>query len=163
MRLPDLYYTRSPLDGAPEPPGVQAPITFFNGETLVFDQFLVFENKPVLPDDFEIKAVVKSNSYSGTRVWVGEVDNGIYKRDVPGYYSFIIPAAITGSIQPGTYWLEVSIAERAGVSRTGQDRTVFLSKTPFCLDYSTSSPSQVKLQNSGPETTLPPIVDPKHS
>jgi hypothetical protein len=161
MRLPDLYYTRSPLDGAPEPPGVPAPINFFNGETLVFDQFLVFEGKPVDPARFEIKAIVKSNSYAHTKVWTGELNNGIYVKQPTGFFTCIVPGAITGAIQPGTYWLEIAITEKAGISTVGEDRTIFLSKTPFCLDYSISSPSQVKLDESSPESTLPPIVDSK--
>lgn len=159
MRLPDLYYTRQVFDGYPEPPGVPAPIQFYIGEDVVFDKFLVYEGKPVLVEDWDLTAIVKSNKEAQCVRWTGIVNNGIYLNNNAGYYKFVIPSSETDNWIAGTYWLELVIREKLGRGAGPKDLDVFLFRQPFGMDYSMGSSNPDHIVNQSPEETAPNIVD----
>mgnify|MGYP000974022240 CR=1 FL=1 len=161
MRLPDLYYTRQFFDGYPEPPGVQAPIQFYVGEDVIFDKYMAYEGKPVLEEDWDLTATVKTNAMSQCVMWTGILNNGIYKNNNSGYYKFVIPSQDTDTWQAGTYWLEVVAREKLGRGTGPKDIDVFLFKQPFGLDFSINSSNPTHAVDNVSERTTPNIVDPK--
>lgn len=159
MRLPDLYYTRQIYDGYPEPPGVPAPIQYYTGEDIEFDVLLHYNGKPVLTEDWDITAIVKSNVYQHCTRWVGELNNGIYLNNTTGYYKFLIPSQETANWLPGTYWMDVVIREKLGRGTGPKDLDVYLMRQPFGVDYSVASPRQDFITQTTPEQTAPNIHD----
>lgn len=150
MRLPDNYYTRKPLDSYYEPPGQPAPTQFYIGEDLVFDIYLVYEDKPVVPEDWTVKAFVKQNPYAEQVMWQGELLNGITELEPKGYYRILLKAEAVCGFAAGTYWLDIK-----GI-RDDDGLDVVLCRHPFGLDRtaSTTTPAGIAINSQ-----LPKAVD----
>jgi hypothetical protein len=142
MRLPDIYYTRQPMDGYYEPPGKQAPIQFYQGEDIVLEFYLEYEGDVVLPADWKISAIIKQNPYTTDIVWTGELNNGVYtESSKPGYYKVIVASDVMSNLPSGTYWLDIMIHEISGDDI--KDLNVLVLRQPFGFDYSAASPHTV--------------------
>lgn len=159
MRLPDLYYTPIPLDGAPEPQGPNPLIEFFCGETIQLSQFINYAAGPIDVDKVELKATLKSSAYAPSASWAGSLNNGIFKESSPGYFTVVIPPTVTGNLLPGTYWLELQATEKDGAGSGRYDKLTFIVKYPLLLSYSVSSPNQTRIDQQRPDDTLPNHVD----
>lgn len=164
MRLSDTYYTTNELDGTPTPPlgpGVkeEAP-QFYQGDTILLDVLLYFNNQPVLEEEWTITAVLKTSAFADCVTWEGELYNGIYKNDAPGYYRIIIPNDSTAELIAGTYWLDIIITEKTGQQQTYKDVKLILRRQPIMIDYSAGSPNPGRvLDRNELEKTYPPPVD----
>lgn len=156
MRLPDIYYTRQPMDGYYEPPGKQEPIQFYQGEDIVMEFYLQYEGENVLSADWNIEATVKSTPYTHDIVWTGVVNNGLYTdNNTPGFYKVIIPSHVMNEARSGTYWLDVMIREISGEGI--KDLNILVLRQPFGFDYSASSPNTAVPR--GLDFSYPPGVD----
>lgn len=159
-RLKDIYYTTQPLDGTPEVPGKAVPIDFYQGEDIIMDVYLSFDEQPVKTDEWEIKGVVKKNRYANLQLWTAELDNGLYKLEAPGMFRFLISSEITARFVPGTYWLTVTITNTNGDDI--KDLTFIVVNQPFSVNASAGSPySRSELDSTHTERTMPPPFDGK--
>lgn len=158
MRLSDVYYTTQNLDGVPEPEGHASAPEFYQGEDIILDVYFNIEQKPVTVDEWELTAVVKKNKYAINVLFEAQMNNGIYKNSVPGYYKIIIPAEDTARFLAGTYWLVISGKEKNGDGI--KDREFVLSNSPFIIKDSAASPYPAQtLNRAGTERTYPPAID----
>jgi hypothetical protein len=159
MRLPDFYYTQTYFDGYPAPPGKPVPIEKYTGEDIVFDVYLNYCGKPILTDDWDLTAVIKSNQYAHCTFWEGKLNSGIYKNPQEGYFKFFIPSEITEPALPGTYWLEVKGDQKLGRGDDIKDITIILFRVAFTLSHAVTNPDPPSIIHEHPEQTAPNIVD----
>lgn len=159
-RLKDVYYTTQELDGTPEVPGHAVPIDFFQGDDIILDVSLNFGDERITTDNWEIKGFVKKNRYANDLLWNAEVDNGLYKKEVPGFYRFLIPSEATSRFVPGTYWLTVTV--KSMKDNEVKDITLTILDQPFSINASAASPySRSQLDSKHTELTMPPPFDGK--
>ena len=162
MRLPDIYYTSQPLDGSPAVAGIPEPPTFYQGDDIVFEVFLNIDGNPVLDSEYTISVVVKQTIYDIVPIWEGTINDGVYKKDVPGYYKLIIPSCITSVQFAGTYWLAVQASQKIGESNDIRDLTRTIMQKPFYLAYAATSPNANTLSRWMLEQTVPKSLDARH-
>ncbi len=158
MRLPDIYFTRNPLEGHPHVEGQGEPVAFKQGEDIIFDQYLTFEGQPVLVQDWDIEVVVKKSVFANTRLWVGTLNNGLYLKNNTGFYQIIIPSEATSLFLAGTYWMDIFIHEKIGRGEI-KDRDVVVATYPFSIEYSAASPNPKDLDRGHTEQTQPQSWD----
>ncbi len=150
FRLRDVYYTIQTLDGTPE----------IAAKDIILDIYLNYGAEIITTENWEIKGVVKKNQFALNTLWSAELDNGLYKKDVLGFYRFLIPAEDTAKFVPGTYWLTVSV--KAINSDDIRDVTLIVLNQPFSINASAASPYSVKeLNSTHTERTYPPPFDGK--
>lgn len=160
FRLKDVYYTTQNLDGTPEVPAKAVPLDFYQGEDIILDIYLNYGDEAITTDNWEIKGVVKKTKYATNTLWSATLDNGLYKKDVQGYYRFLISAEATALFVPGTYWLTITVAAING--NDIKDLTLVLVNQPFSINASAASPYSVKqLDSTHTERTYPPAFDGK--
>ena len=138
------------LDGIPGIPferGTPNPDTFYQGEDIVYDLYLLHDAQPVSSDAYEISVAVKDSPRSRVVKWEGVTDNGVYATpDHPGFYELWIPSVATELFIAGTYYLQIQIKEKTGSGRFPR-RFVLLS-TYFNIDYSNFSPNAESVSDS---------------
>ena len=149
------------LDGFPQPPGKPSPVQFFRGEDIIFDIYLNNEGNPVLLDDWQLFAVLKSSVFSSFEIWRGTINNGILKNNNSGYYKFCIPAQVFFNLPSGTYWLDIYGKEQINRSGVPFERTVLFVRQPFSVDTSAMSSSNPISIDQQSADELPNQVDPK--
>lgn len=160
MRLDDINYKNQRLDGTAEPPAALGPIEFYQGEDVVLDFFLAYNDSPVVPADWRIEVLVKKNAYAKTRLWEAVLNNGLYASNVAGYYKVIIPSEATSTFLAGTYWMDVFIHEKLGRRNGPKDLDIIVLRQPFSIDYAAASPNPgTTLASSNTEHTYPPPID----
>lgn len=157
-KLKDIYYTDQMLDGTPEPSAKALPISFYQGEDVLIEFTLFYNEEPVDAEKWDISGFVKKNKYARTVLWEGNLDGGISKTNKTGSYKLLIPAEASACFVPGTYWLTVTIKEKAG---TGQhDLTFVVMNQPFSIDDSAASPyNRDTLDTLHTERTYPPSIN----
>ena len=73
MRLQNIYKSFSVFEGYPAPVSDSPPLVqFYSGEDVVMEGYLAFEDKPVITEDWEIIAIVKTGVYSPSVLWQGK-------------------------------------------------------------------------------------------
>lgn len=127
------------IDGIPGIPfesGVTNPDVFFQGEDIIYDMFIFFNGAPVVKEDYEILAAIKT-SPRASRGWTGSIaEGGIYQTaEKLGYYELWIPAAVTQTFLAGTYYINVAIREKFAAGKGRFDRKYTVLKTYFNIDY----------------------------
>lgn len=161
MRLDDIYFKRAQLDGVPTPPGQPDPVQYYQGEDIIFEVFLNYNDVPVIVDDWDIRGIVKKNAFATDVAWTGTIEGGIFVQTKPGFYKIIIPSDVTAIFYAGTYWLDVVISQKVGKGEE-RDITAIIMHQPFSIDYSVGSPNPPKdLKNISPcqEATTPPPIN----
>lgn len=161
MRLPNIYYTNQYFYGVTEPMGKPAPIEKYVGESLQFDIYLNHNEQPVLANDWDIIANVKSTTATPDPSWVGTIGNGIYENNKTGYYKIVIPSEKTKDWLAGTYWLEILIKEKIAKFNNIADNYTVLLRLPVTMDYSNHS-SYKDLTDQSLSGSTPHLVDIKH-
>lgn len=153
MRLSDVFYTTKNLDGTPEPPGKPTPIDFYQGEDIVFEVFLNFQDKAISTNEWDVNAYVKTNKHAEELIWSGELNNGLYKGVKEGMFKIVIPSETTTTMLAGTYWLALTIHEKSGKGPKDLDYVIL--NQPFSVNYSAASKNpNINLRTT--ERTYPP-------
>ena len=138
--FPQSSATIEGIPGIPFEPGISNPDSFFQGEDIIYDLFLFHDGKPVVKEDYDILASVKTSPRARGVIWTGNLELGIDPvANRAGYYEIWIPSDITGGMIAGTYYLNVMIKERFGAGKGKFDRKYVLLKTYFNIDYSNFS------------------------
>jgi hypothetical protein len=142
--------------GIPLEKGIPNPDTFLQGEDAIFDSFLFYEGKEVVPADFNISVVLKASPRAVDKVWTGILENGIFQQQKPGFYTIWIPSLVTSQLLAGTYYMEVILKEGVGRGDGAHDRTISLAQYPFNIDYGVVSdnPETISNQNNKIRGTL---------
>lgn len=156
-----VYKTQIPTRLSSSVPGIPLfeeghpnPDLFYQGEDVIYDTFLSYEDNPVLVEDYEISVIVKTSPRASAAVWEGRLDLGVeQKPNQSGNYEIWIPAAVTEKFLAGTYYLDVLVTERVGKGLGKHDRKYVLIQTVFNIDYSNHSPTP-ESRTSGKELRL---------
>lgn len=136
------------LPGIPFERGTPNPDLFYQGEDIVYDVYL-FNGEPVISDDYDIYAILKTGPRAYRISWQGSLDLGIYPTpNQSGYYELWIPSNITSSLLAGTYFLDIMVQEKMGAGKARFDRKYVLLQTSFNLEYSNFSPSPETLASN---------------
>lgn len=138
MRLPDIYYTRQKVQGAPEEYGLPDPPTFSQGDSILFQQYLEYEGTPVSTKDWDIEVTVKSTAFTSSTTLFGGVEGA--SGGSVGFYKIHLPKEVTAALAPGTYFLDIRITQPIG-SGTPKDQSITISKIPFLIILSVGSPN----------------------
>lgn len=155
---PDVFVSSTAgfgFPGIPFVPGEPNPPNFCQGEDAIFDAYLFNEGQPVVPSDYNIVAQVKSSLRSTKFIWRGELENGIYPEQEPGYYKIWISSEDTKKLFAGSYVLNLSLYQAVGKGRGPHDRKISLIDTMFNIDYcgGSENPENVRLSGDLPHRT----------
>lgn len=148
QRINDIYYTDQVFDGQVNQDGHQQPApSYKQGESIQLFFFLQYNGVPVTEDNFILEVVVKKSLAADHILWKGELGSGLYRGlgGNPGLYNIILPASISSTLLPGSYYLEVSGVQPNGTGVIA-DLTVSLVSTMFSLELGASSPNP-KIRN----------------
>jgi hypothetical protein len=139
------------IPGIPFERGTPNPVLFYQGEDAVYDMYLHNAGAPVLVEDYEITATVKTSPRAANVIWQGSIDSGIFTNNdnLPGYYELWMPSAITSAMLAGTYYLDILVAEKMGKTGGRYDRKKVLLQTVFNIEYSNFSPAPESVSSPG--------------
>jgi len=131
----------SPFEGFPPlTPGKPKLVHFYTGEDILLTLPLFFDDLPVTPDKWMLRAVMVSTIGAKDITWEGVLNNGVYyKPEFKGLYNIVVPASVTEKLQPGTYWLDLLIKEPVGASNDIVDKSVLIGRIAISLEYSAAS------------------------
>jgi hypothetical protein len=138
------------IPGIPFERGIPNPTLFYQGEDAVYDMYLYNAGSPVLTQDYDITALIKTSPRASTIVWQGGIDSGIFTNNdnLPGYYELWIPATVTSAMLAGAYYIDILITERMGKTGGRYDRKKVLLQTVFNIEYSNFSPAPESVGSS---------------
>jgi hypothetical protein len=138
--------------GIPFVPGEPNPASFCQGEDAIFDTFLYYEGKPVVPQNFTISAIVKTSQRATKRIWEGSLNNGVNTTEREGYYKIWIPSGITNTLYGGSYLITVHLEEPVAEGLGPHDRKISLVSTMFNIEYcgDSENPESVSKKNNLP-------------
>jgi hypothetical protein len=138
--------------GIPFVPGEANPANFCQGEDVIFDAFLYYQGEAVTQNDYDILVQVKSSLRSPTAFWVGEIQNGVYPEENPGYYTIWLPAEKTMTLFAGSYNLNVFLSQQVGKGSGPHDRKISLIDIAFNIEYcgGSENPENVRLTGDLP-------------
>lgn len=141
--------------GIPFVPGEPNPSNFCQGEDVIFDAFLYYQGEPVTQDKYKIVTQVKSSLRSVNTIWTGEIQNGVYPEEKPGYYTVWIPADKTTTLFAGSYNLNVFLSQSVGEGTGPHDRKISLIDIVFNIEYcgGSENPENVRLSGDLPHRT----------
>jgi hypothetical protein len=147
------------LDGIPGVPferGSPNPDTFYQGEDIVYDLYLIHDGAPVEMNNYEISAVLKPSPRAQRITWQGTHDDGVYEvAGQPGYYELWIPSKSTEQFVAGTYYLQVQIKEKLAAGQGRFDRRFVLLQTYLNIDYSNFSTNPASRTNDARQGVEP--------
>lgn len=158
-RLPDFYYTQQTFDGDYTAQGAyQLSPVFFQGEDVILSGYTTFEGKPVLPEDWNLTAIIKKNKYASNILWSGTINDGLTPRynQVDGYYQVWMPASVSSLFLPGTYTVVIQGTQKTGVSEEAREITIHFWNREFNIELSAGSPNP----QLAPATSVEIIKDP---
>ena len=147
------------IDGIPGIPfeaGTPNPDVFYQGEDIIYDLFLTYNNQPVNISNYDIRVGVKTSTRAVKFIFEAVLDQGLYP--IPqetGYFELWLPGSITSELLAGSYYLDVLLADKLGQGGSYGDRKNVLLRTMFNLEYSVHSPN--------PENTSQSFVTAKRS
>lgn len=179
VRLPDTYYTTVVLDGQVQETGIkQAPPQFYQGEDCIFDVYLQYLEKPVIPEEWIIEVIIKKSEFAENILWKGIYGQGLYKNGNPGFYQIIFPSQASSLFLAGAYHIDVKLCQRIGANPGVKDLSIIIFQGYFDLNLAAASPNpklaatmQVEVSYD-PETgvttttyvtteqTAPPLISP---
>jgi hypothetical protein len=134
--------------GMPFDQGPANPDNFCQGEDIVLDTFLYFLGAPVGLDRYTIKVFLKSSLREVEAFWIGELSNGLYSTDRPGFYTVWIPGSVTAELTAGTYYMDIQVKEEVAAGAGPRDRISKLVSYVFNIEYCAMSPKPENIQNS---------------
>jgi hypothetical protein len=137
MTIPTL----NKFEGFPLPADPQLPlIDFYIGEDIILTVPCFLNSLPVTPEHWNVTAILNSSvNNAECPIWKGVLHNGLlYSAENPGTFKLIIPASLTNTLSPGTYWIDFFAKEPIGAGKE-IDRTILLQRLPVGLNYSAFS------------------------
>lgn len=162
MKLKDINHVSPPIFGLASMEGEPLPPAFDQGEDVLLEVHLRFNDVVISVEDWDLTAIVKKNKYAECTLWTGILNNGIYpgKDKAVGCYDIIVPSSVTSEFKMGTYWMDIKGQQKIGKGNGVRDLLIVLLTQPFTIDYSPASPNPGKALNSQySEPTFPPLFD----
>lgn len=140
QRLPDAFYAGRELPDLTPADGVKvmSPV-FYQGEDVRLDIHLSKAGLPLKAAEHEVVATVKKSRSAANVLWRASRRSGLEEGPAPGFYRFLMPAAVSSRFLPGTYYIDFLAVERSGTE--SQNLTFVAASGTFHIELSVSSPA----------------------
>lgn len=128
------------LPGMPAQYGLkQMNESFGQGESIILDFNLQFKDVPVRPNDWNLEAIIKKNTYANNILWSAKIGKYMFEKR-PGLYYVVMPADVSALFLPGTYHCSIKGKQKVA---TGDpfDQTVSLKDFTFQIELKAMSPN----------------------